>query len=225
MSDKEYKKRGAPLATVVVAGLVAIVAGGMTHGALTQRWGPADQLRKAATRLDAFPDSFGPWRLQEAMEMDDDVVDLLECASHVKRTYVNVDTSEQVHVAVIVGPPGPTAVHTPEICYSSRDYSIEQASEKRALDVQGDKHSFWAVRFRHNQPGSADLHVYYAWADGSVWNAADAPRYEYGGRPYLYKLEVAGSPVGLNKVESKDLCRRFLEDLLQSGWAPRAEED
>lgn len=222
MSGERKADRAAPLITVAAAGLIAIVVGGVTHGALTQRWGPHSGLREAATTLDSFPDAFGPWRVHELRGMEDRVVEMLQCAGHVNRSYLNVDTSELVNVSVIVGPPGPTAVHTPDICYSSRDYSVKESPEKRTIDAGGDKHSFWAMRLRPNEPGGADLHVYYAWADEPVWRAADAPRYEYGARPYLYKVQVAGSPVLSNKAQSTDLCRRFLEDWLQSGWAPRA---
>ena len=208
------------LAICAVAGLIAVVVGGVVHGKLTQRWGPGNDLVLAAAALDSFPDAFGPWRLHDSAEMSDRVVEMLQCAGHVNRTYVNLDTAEQVNVAVIVGPPGPIAVHTPEICYSSRTYKIDEAAKKMTLSQQDAGHSFWLTKFRSKQPGGENLYVGYAWTTDGIWHASDSPRYEYGGKPFLFKIQLAGSPLRSSEKLSDDLISRFLDALLQTSWRP-----
>ena len=51
---------------------------------------------------------------------------------------------------MIAGPAGPISVHTPEICYSSRAYSIQEPRVQTAVsDKNGRTHSFWSVSFRY----------------------------------------------------------------------------
>lgn len=205
-------------AAVVVAGLFAIIAGGWAHGKMTQRWGPPSDLVKAATALQSFPAEFAEWRLQDSTPMDQQVVETLDCAGYINRTYRNLGTSEVVRIAVLVGPPGPTAVHTPEICYSSRTYKIEEAAKKQPIFSGKSEHAFWKVQFRSEKPGGGTLWVHYAWTVDGAWQASDAPRYAFGGAPYLYKLQVAGEPLIAGKEGSNDPCQTFLNDLMQSGW-------
>lgn len=205
---------------LTIAGTVVIVAAGIAHGALTHRWGPGDELARAADVVESFPESFGPWRLQDASELPDVVAETLQCAGYVNRRYLNVDTSEVVSIAVIVGPPGPTSVHTPEICYSSRDYSIDQGPNQRVLETDGEDHAFWELAFRSNLPGGPPLQVAYAWATDGVWVAAQAPRFRFGGSPFLYKIQVAGVPQSDPEQQAEGLCTEFLTDLLQTTWRP-----
>lgn len=208
------------LAPIVAAAVLLIALGGGVHGRMTQRWGEPADLVTATQALERFPESFGDWRLQDSEAMDPNVTETLQCAGYVNRSYLNVSTSEVVRIAIIVGPPGPTAVHTPEICYSSSSYTIDQKATSTAIAGTAGEDTFWAVRLRSKEPGGGDLYVYYAWTDGKVWKASEAPRYEYGGAPFLFKIQVAGQPLLVGKKSSDDLCERFLKDLMQSGWSP-----
>lgn len=210
--------RSLVLATVM--GGIAIAAGGLVHGELSNRWGADADLSAAAVALDTFPASFGAWRQQSDEPIGDDVLEILQCANHVHRTYINAETAEHVSVAVIVGQPGPTAVHTPEICYSSRDYAIEKGRVKKAIKAGGALHSFWQTEFKSRKLGGARLVVYYAWTDGDYWQASDAPRYQFGGSPYLFKIQLAGVPLTHDRDQNAgdDLCLRFLKDLCDFGW-------
>ena len=103
-------------------------------------------------------------------------------------------------LAVIVGPPGPISVHTPEICYSGAEYT--QIGERQAvfLGDGGAKQSAWLTQFpRTTSRGMAC--VYYAWSDGGNWKAADQPRVSFAGRPLLYKFQLAVQmPAGLRAM-------------------------
>ena len=65
--------------------------------------------------------------------MDEDTVEMLECTGNIVRTYENQRTGEVVSVFVIVGPAGPIAVHTPEICYSSQNYKSRDTRQQVAI--------------------------------------------------------------------------------------------
>ncbi len=203
---------------VAALALLSVALGGLVHGRLSHRWGEPADLVAAAELLNDFPEQFGDWRLATKESMDDSVVETLQCAGYLSRAYTNSATAESVRVAVIVGPPGPTAVHTPEICYSSRTYNLEKRPESEKIGNEQDGDTFWSVKFRSKEAGGGELNVYYAWASDGVWRASESPRYEYGGLPFLYKIQVAGAPSPFGVRQEEDLCKRFLQDLLRSGW-------
>ena len=104
---------------------VLTLASGIIHGRMTDRWGPAPDTVIAAEKLARFPEEFGDWKLQSKEELGDDTTKMLECVESVCGLYVNRVTGDVVSLMVILGPPGPIAVHTPEICVSSRDYTAQ----------------------------------------------------------------------------------------------------
>jgi hypothetical protein len=200
-------------------GLGITLATGFVHGRLTQRWWPVPDLQRAAQALEALPRQIGDWQLASEGSMPASVVETLRCVGYVNRNYVNRQSGRTIAIAIIVGPPGPTAVHTPEICYSSRDYAIHEGRKKMSLsDKEGKSHSFWSVGFRSNNPSLDRLHVYYAWRSADVWTASESPRFEFAGRPLLYKLQTSTSVPAQAIDTTQDSCQEFLSVLLRSGW-------
>jgi len=218
---KQPDKRRSPI--IATMALVAVATGGLVHGNLSQRWGDPPDLVAAADTLKHFPEQLGDWRLVRNESMDNSVVETLQCAGYVSRAYTNAATAETVRIAVIVGPPGPTAVHTPEICYSSRTYDLERRPEVVAIDEEQGGDTFWSTEFRSKEAGGGILNVYYAWSANRVWQASNSPRFEFGGSPYLFKLQVAGTPSPFGANHDEDLCKRFLRELLRSGWRPGSD--
>src|SRR5262245_60006979 len=92
---------------------------GQVQGQLTNRWGLQAETRLAAERLQvALPKEVGSWRLRHEDQFSPSVIRILQCPTHISRAYEHLQTGDTANVAVIVGPPGPTSVHTAEICYS-----------------------------------------------------------------------------------------------------------
>jgi hypothetical protein len=200
-------------------GVAITVATGLVHGRLTQRWGPTADLQAAAKRLMDLPAEMGQWQLTREVPIDERVTEILSCAGYINREYVNRQSGETVSIAITVGPSGPTAVHTPEICYSSRAYTIEDPAARVTLsDDEGRSHSFWSLTFRSNKPSTDRLRVWYAWQGGGVWTASGSPRFEFAGRPLLYKLQLASLISSAVTKHGKDPCGDFLSALLRSKW-------
>jgi hypothetical protein len=144
---------------------------------------------------------------------------MLECAGYVSRRYVNQKTGQVVNLSVIVGPSGPTAVHTPEICFSSRAY--DQQGPRRSVELtasEGKTDSFWSLDFTTTNVLAEGLRVYYAWSLGERWEASEYPRYKFAASPLLYKLQLAAAlPPQLDRAEA-DAGREFLNELIKSDW-------
>jgi hypothetical protein len=200
-------------------GLAMTVATGVVYGRLSQRWGPVPDLVAAGAKLREFPTQIGDWQLLKEETMRQSIVDILQCTGYVHRQYVNRSTGKLVSLAITVGPSGPISVHTPEICYSSRSYSIEEQRTPVVItDKNGTAHSFWKLSFRSNSTTADSLRVYYAWSADDRWESAESPRFEFAARPILYKLQISSLVAPDGTEGTNDPCNSFLADLLQTGW-------
>ena len=195
-------------------GIMLTLVSGAVHGRLGDRWDRPAKLLAAAERLEGLPIAFGEWQMEAAHGLSERTVELLECAGYVHRTYVNRSTGETVNMAILLGPPGPMSVHTPDVCYSSKQFSVREQRrpvQVRATDVPDER--FWSVTLRTNDLHADALRVLYAWNDGHGWSAPREPRFRYGGRPLLYKIQVAGHLLA-GGVTTNDPCCAFLRDFL-----------
>ena len=73
-----------------------------------------------AAKLEELPTEFGDWQLVENQELPESAQNQLHCYGYTLQVYDNTKTGGRVTVAVLFGPRGPIAVHTPEICYSGQ---------------------------------------------------------------------------------------------------------
>jgi EpsI family protein len=202
-------KRILPSLAIAILASLTVVSGAL-QGRLTSRWGMPPDAKAAVAALESLPQEFGGWRLQDTQELSEVVRNTLQCEDHLVATYVN-DSGAMVNFAILLGPHGPISVHTPEVCYSSRQYDIvEDRARVRAGQPNQEDH-FWRTRFRARDLDAREMHVYYAWSDGGPWTASQSPRVEYAGRPYLFKLQLAGYPEG-GSESAFDPCEDFLND-------------
>lgn len=198
-----------------LAVMVLTLASGVIYGNLSQRWGPPQEMLEAAKKLETIPTEFGDWRLKKANTFNKETLEMLRCAGYISRIYENRVTNETVNVAVIVGPPGQISVHTPEVCFSSQDYTHESQRQKNSISRGGrDMDDFWFLTFQTNDLYARKLSVAYGWSTGGNWLAVDDPRFKYGGYPYLYKIQLAADMSGGSKDPQKDPCLEFLEDFV-----------
>jgi hypothetical protein len=215
-SQPNFARRWMALGVAVLITLT----GGILYGNYSQRWNVSSEMRSAADHLGQLPREIGKWKAVEDMPIAESALQMLECAAHINRRYVNEETGKSLQLAIMLGPPGPIAVHTPEICYSSRAYEIKGERSETVLDVSTEKrHSFWTIDFVTRNAFADRLRVYYAWSDGRNWIASNSPRFEFAGAPLLYKLQLATHVSPYSGDEGADPCRQFLEELLESAWA------
>jgi hypothetical protein len=225
------------LATALLGTLLTAITG-YTYGRLSQRWGPSIDLLAAGDHLQTLPGQIGDWQVLDELTMSDKVVEMLECAGYTTRVYQNQKTGDTTTISLIVGPSGPIAVHTPEICYSSRAHTLEERATEVAIGNKEESPSqkekaeenveekaqskapqtLWRTTFRSNDIMADHLCVYYGWSLGTTWYASKHPRFEYGGKPLLYKLQIAGPLVDDGSGESRDPSLDFLQALFSSNW-------
>lgn len=195
---------------------VVTITSGIVHGRLSRRWGVSEELRVAGTKLEVFPTKFGNWEMVTSSGLGEYAERILECAGYVNRVYLNSETGTRVAVALLVGPAGPIATHSPEVCYSSRDFRVLDERKPVTLDVKGEPATakLWGLTFESKDQSGDLLRVYYGWNDGSGWSAPRDARLSYLGRPYLYKIQAAAKIAADTNLQVDDPCRRFLDEFL-----------
>lgn len=210
LDDLPLRRRsyGSPriAATAVLISLTLFA--GVVHGYLDGRWTANRDLQAVGDKLEGLPEQVGDWRLTERSELDANAAKLLRCYGSSVRIYENEKTGAMVNVALLFGPRGPIAVHTPEICYSS--VGTKQIGNRKAerLTAGGTSDALWSVQFAVNPDPNPTLEVWYGWSDGGAWEARDQPRFWL--TENLYKVQVAG-PAGNDAGRPvKDFMKAFL---------------
>jgi hypothetical protein len=194
---------------LVAAGLGLTVGGGFVQGRLSHRWGQPPAIAAAVEQLNRRPTDVGPWQMVDASGLSEYEQSVLECHSHYRRVYRHANSGQTAHVSLLLGPAGPTSVHTPEACLAGRAYVVETPRVPLAIDGRDDR--FWTVTFRATDVTAQPLRAVYAWRYSGPWEAAREPRMSHGTLPYLYKLQVIcqGDAAATQKT-CEDFLRAFL---------------
>jgi hypothetical protein len=196
--------RRVPIAILIGLTLLS----GVVHGVLDGRWSQPENLMEQGSRLEQLPDAFGDWELVESKGLAKGASEILRCFGSTNRIYRHRDNHNlTVNVAIMFGPRGPIAVHTPEVCYDS--VGTEQLADRQVETVSTvqNRHELWSVPFSRRN-ATNDFEVWYAWSDGGNWQAVKQPRFWM--TETLYKIQLAG-PVG---DDDNQPCREFLEAFL-----------
>ena len=192
----------------VVVGLIGL--SGAVHGFLGGRWTIPADLTAQGAELHQLPKQVGEWVQVDERPLQDNAQRLLRCYGSTLRDYRNERTGDVISVAVLFGPRGPIAVHTPEVCYSSAGTEPIGQRERRTIPTRPEPSDFWRTRFRQLGETEPSLEVWYGWSDGGRWQAADRPRFWM--TDSLYKLQLAGPPISAATGQSP--CENFLQAFL-----------
>jgi EpsI family protein len=203
-----------PRGLLIIVVVALLAAAGVVEGLRTNRWGDSEDIRTAASRLDAVPREFGSWTSTES-PIDEKVLRVARAAGNVSRTYRNSKTGDAVSVLILCGPTGDIAAHTPDICYAGIGYTMIGRESKHSLALPGaTTATYWSARFEKGT--EAPLEVIWAWSAGGDWVAAEQPRQEFVLRSALYKVYVSRTISPAERAGSKpaETTREFLSAFL-----------
>jgi hypothetical protein len=205
-----------PLFTIGVLILASVtLAGAVVQGHMSRRWGRSQQLQVLADRLRDLPTDIGRWRMKAALKLPPAAEAELECAGYVCGQYENKKTGEIVTAALLLGPAGPISVHTPDVCYSSQEYSVIRSPERVHINEGRDiADELWGTSLQPTTLTGNGLRVYYGWSGSGTWSAPGDARFAFAGQPYLYKIQVAGPLPPPTNEEAPDRCKVFLKEFL-----------
>jgi hypothetical protein len=204
---------------VVIAVAVAILVGAaLFEGVRTNRWGPSEDIRAAAAKLDALPREAGPWAATADTPLDPKIVRVAEAVGHLARTYRHRETGAQVELLMLCGPSGPIAAHTPDVCYAGGGFRMVGGRSRKTLPLpDGTTGGYWSARFEREATGDDALRVCWAWGLDGNWDASESPWGEYALRQYLYKLYAtrrAAPTADADRAAGPDPLEQFLTAFL-----------
>jgi len=197
---------------MILAG--ATLLGGVLQGRMGRRWGRSQEFQVLAERLRELPTEIGLWRTRASPPLSPAAEAELECAGYVCRQYER-RTGEIVTVALLLGPAGPISVHTPDVCYSSQEYTVIGSPERTPLGTgEGSQDELWSTSLQSTNLTAGSLRVYYGWSTGGAWSAPRDARFTFAGQPHLYKIQVVGPLPSPGDEKASDQCRTFLKEFL-----------
>jgi exosortase len=208
------------LTALTFVGVAIVIATGAVTGRWTHRWTTSDELKLAVARLDGVPQTIGDWVGSEEQVNPQDLIaaDLQGC---VVRRYENRRNGRKIGVMLVCGRPGPVAVHTPDVCYPSNGYKMDQDQpDTIVLKPKSGliESQFLAARFRREHAVTSEgLRIFWSWSASGNWTVPRSTRLEFAGHPFLYKLYVISTSAGeqdqIGAPWQKEFIERFLVEL------------
>jgi hypothetical protein len=121
-----------------------------------------------------------------------------------------------VQILLICGAPGPTSVHTPDVCYRGAGFEMKGKIARHTEEVPGLAPVEMCTAQFH-KPQSAfpeQLRIYWTWSTTGEWNAPVYPRWHFAGQTVLYKLYVIRSTLHTGSTDRDEVCMKFLHEFL-----------
>ncbi len=210
--------------------ILAIAAGGVAHGLVTDRWGLPSQVAAISARVQNLPAEIGSWVSTES-PLDPRQLEMAGAVGATSRTYVDSDTGQRVQIHLLAGRPGPISLHEPTVCFTGA--GLTQIESLTKFDIEGRspgvKAQFSKTVFQSNQPNDRGLLTLWTWSpNGAVWTAPEHPRSAFAGSGCLFKLYVIADPSrdaeGVSRLSpaAASFAASLLDDLQSVLAAPKS---
>ena len=199
------------LITLITAAF--IIAAGVWHGTATGRWGETHELQDAVARVKAMPFTVGDW-ISKDLAVNPRHLEVGEIAGHLSRTFVHKISGESINILLVLGKPGPIAVHSPDVCFEGAGYKMGPKTTYALKNASVDRYDeFWSAKFTKD-PQPAPLHILWAWTTGGLWMAPDNPRLTFYRSPVLFKLYIIREVKAQDAPMVDETMQLFIKDVL-----------
>jgi Protein of unknown function (DUF3485) len=208
----------------LLSGVIAVIlAFGVWEAWWTDRWALSKEPERAANKLKDISRTVGDWINDDDETLDPRQVARAEMTGYLSRKYTNKNknTPAALQVLIVAGRPGPTALHSPDVCYPAIGYQrlappIKYSVKSPLGEPLAD---CWIADYQRDGINPEPLRIRWSWTATGTWAAADNPRLEFAGYGFLYKLyvlRVLPRPnVPMTDDPTEDFLRVFLPELRQ----------
>ena len=164
--------------------------------------------------LKDLPLTLGAWR-GESATLDPKIVQATGAVDIVTRRYVDQRTGAAIDVIVMYGPPGELYNHTPDVCYPSAGYELNDGPEERTVKVGAIEAPFRAFVFAKGEGGPGVLQeVYHSWRSNGEWSLRVGMHKQYERIPGIYKVLMSRHVTERERRDVGNPCEAFLEVLI-----------
>ena len=195
-------------ATVVI---IMTVIPAIVDGQRRFRWGEDKEVVELAERLKRFPMSIGSWQATSDSPIGETAEDMLRPFAAINRIYFNPSLQAKANVFILFGPTGPTAAHTPDICFSSRDFRMLE--NRRVVSVDEGPSKFFLVRFQSRDVTNVHLKSWYAWTTDGTWKCPSRPRFDFASSRYLFKIQIVANFSSRLEMEKDEIFNEFVAEI------------
>lgn len=194
--------------------IVMTIIPAVVDGQRRFRWGEDEETTKFAERLSNFPSQIGGWKSTGDREISKTSQTQLQPIATIDRVYFNASKQKQAHVFILLGPTGPTAVHTPDICFNSRDFRIIGKRRQIGIETDGSRQSkLFLSQFESRDANKTFLSSWYGWTIDGDWKAIPGPRYFFAKSRYLFKIQVVSRYASKAAMENDPDMKEFIAEL------------
>ena len=192
-----------------------IMASGLLHGVITDRWTDPEDIEKAVSSFQFFPLELENWK-GELLNQDNSKDSGLAASISVR--YQNQSTGKKVTVFLGCGRPGPVSIHTPDVCYAASGFDVEpQSTETFATATKEKTGKLFTARFKKTKGGEQTLlRIYWTWNAAGEWTVAENPRLQYHSQKVLYKLYILHELENLGDPPCPEVCSDLLPKLARA---------
>lgn len=197
-----------------IATIIAVLAAGVSHGLLIQRWGGAERFDPANAPFEKIPLTVGSW---QGETLEGPTAEAGQAMTYFVRRYVNTVTGKAVTVALTWGRPGPVSVHTPDVCYNGNGFEISPPERfaNRLGDAGPSAVCFTSQFKKTNVTDSQCLRAFWTWNPGDGWVAPDNPRLVFARyRKGLLKVYLVNEMSREAAAADADPCVEFMPAIL-----------
>jgi hypothetical protein len=120
-------------------------------------------------------------------------------------------------VLLVCGPPGPIAVHSPEVCYRGAGYDPEAFPVSSNLDYGAAGKSarlLEGIYRKKSATGPEALRVCWSFLAHDIWDSPPNPRLAYAPERALYKLYVIQDLSSTDETRAQATAKDFTRQLL-----------
>lgn len=204
------------LRVVVLLSAAAVLgAAGVVEVVQSRRRADPEAAQQVQAKLDAIPLMIGPW-VGRVAEFNPQVIRQTNAIAHTYRVYTREKPGEALDVLMLAGDPGEIGTHDPERCYAGAGF--KPVGSRRRVEVTdpttAQPASYWSARFDTETFPAASIQVIWSWTADGTWVASDDARFEFVGRPVLYKLYVTRRLTAAGTKPAADPTDEFLTEFL-----------
>ena len=206
----------------LILGLLAVViltlVPAIVDGQRRFRWGEDDEIVKLSGNLGKLPMQIGDWECTTEKPLDATSAELLTPIASINRVYLNRRENLSANLFILLGPTGPTAVHTPDICFNSREFKKLGARKKINAVPSNDQQdstdsNFFRTEFKSRDINESGLKSIYGWTIDGQWSAAEQPRFEFSRSRYLFKIQATSRFESVDAMKDSRALEKLVSDV------------
>ena len=200
---------------VLAAALVGLLATGVLHGRITNRWAYSDTLQAAVDKLPQLPLLADSWE-GTLLQQNTDRTATRGMGSFVSARFVNRVQGDVVFVTLVCGRPGPLSLHPPTICLPAHGHDQKRPETRLRIPLEAGlgTSEFATAEFLKKGLVPEHVHFYWSYSFNGQWSVPQNPRISLARQPAVYKVYIFHQSPQADDPLEENPCLPFLRSYM-----------